>query len=801
MRRGYAKPITTWLCLCAIIMIITAGAGPTAHAQTAANGTITDAFERAAQEFGVPRDLLVTIAYAETRLNDHAGEPSIDNGYGLMHLVENDVVHTLPLAARLIGVSEDQLKRDMQQNIRGGAAILDTYAQEAKLSAAARTDLGEWYPIVARYSNAVDKTVAKLYADEVYKLLAGGIEATTNGGETVFVGAQQVVPKLGQYESVGMVQAQSSDYAPAAWNPACSTDGTCNFWSSNRPYNGTVIDRIVIHTTEGSYTSAINWFKTNYADVSAHYVIRSSDGHITQMVREKDIAWHAGVIGWNERSIGLEHEAYAAQASWFTDAMYRSSAALTRNIALKYNIPMDRTHIIGHSEFKSTKGDPGPYWDWDYYMKLVRQSSSTPTPRLTAAVVGKSTIEVGETLRVEFTVHNPGSATYETQAPAGGRLDQPRSGWVYDEAECFLGDVSGSYPAYPKVDNRLRVTLGFVEGTTTVPQSCADGSIAQSGWRWGLDTALQPNETRKIFGSVRFRTPGQYRLKASLNNENIKEYGSDGNGADIAIGAITVVPERRAPEISTFDQDILPQASVYQLTAVPDSLLARTANPLSVIEGGYVGSFDWMGSDQNWGSGGPVDQSDYFIVRQVRPFYAPVSGTYTFRLTNDDGAWLWVNGNEVVKNIGLHPTTSAQGSVYLNAGLHTLAVKFFENGGGAYAAYAWRMPGDTNFSLIPVPPTTARIGTRFTLGQQVVVAADDLGGTGLRELALWINGSQQSSSNRPIALSLGSGWYTVEYQAFDKGEGAGNASGRAAVSYQVDPNLRLYRNFAPHIKR
>jgi hypothetical protein len=262
-----------------------------------------------------------------------------------------------------------------------------------------------------------------------------------------------------------------------------------------------------------------------------------------------------------------------------------------------------------------------------------------------------------------------------------------------------------------------------------------------------------------------------------------------------------VIPERRAPEVSTFDQDILPQASVYQMNSVPDSLLARTANPLSIIEGGYVGSFGWLGSDQNWGVGGPAGRSDQFIVRQVRPFYAPVAGTYTFRVTNDDGAWLWVNGNEVVKNVGLHPTTSVEGSVYLGVGLHTLAVKFFENSGGAYAGYAWRAPGDDNFSLVPQPPTAERLVTRFNLGQQVVVAADDMGGTGLRELALWINGSQQSSSTRPISLSLGSGLHTVEYQGFDKSDGAGNASGRVSVRYQVDPNLRVRRSFVPQIGR
>ncbi len=797
MHRVYARPASLWLFLCAILLISPTVTQREVQAETGATASIYEAFDAAADEFGVPRDLLVTIAYAETRFNDHAGEPSIANGYGLMHLVDNNVVQTLPLAASLLGVSEAQLKQDMVQNIRGGAAILDWYANEAGLNRTARQDLAEWYAVVARYSNAVDAAVAKLYADEVYNLLAAGIADSTAQGESLVVVAQHVNPKRGQYEQAGSIQALSLDYYPAEWIPACS----CNYTTANRPNDGRIIDRIVIHTTEGSYASAISWFQNSSSQVSAHYVIRSSDGHIAQMVREKDIAWHAGVVGWNPRSIGLEHEAYASDPKWFTDAMYWASAALTRNIALKYNIPMDRTHIVGHSEFKDTKRDPGPYWDWSYYMQLVRQGSSTATPVLSEARLGKLEIEVGDVLPIEFTITNRSSGTYQTQAPDGGVIGNLSTGWVYDEAECFLGNSSASYPAYPKVDNRLRVTLGLDAGSSTVAQSCVDGSLAGSGWRWGLGTALQPNETRKIVGYVRFRTPGQYQLKASLNNENVKEYGSDGNGADVPVGTIVVKPEQRGPEVSTFDGNFSPQASVYQLGAVPDSLLARTANPLSVVEGRRVGSFSWLGDDQNWGTSGPLGQTDRFIVRQVRSFFAPVSGTYRFRLTNDDGAWLWVDGTEVVKNIGLHPTTSAEGSTYLNAGLHTIAVKFFENTGGAYAGYSWRGPSDAVFSSIPTPAGAEHIGERFKPGQQVVVAADDLGGTGLRSLDLSINGTQQASSTNPIPLSLGTGWHTIQYHARDLVDGSGNISESASVRYLVDPDLQINRAFIPRVSR
>jgi len=51
---------------------------------------------------------------------------------------------------------------------------------------------------------------------------------------------------------------------------------------------------------------------------------------------------------------------------------------LTRGtIARRYGIPADRAHIIGHNEVPGTDhSDPGPTWNWTYYMSLVRACSA-----------------------------------------------------------------------------------------------------------------------------------------------------------------------------------------------------------------------------------------------------------------------------------------------------------------------------------------------------------------------------------------------------------------------------------------
>jgi N-acetyl-anhydromuramyl-L-alanine amidase AmpD len=371
---------------------------PRAYAQENAPGRLNAAFQHAAKEFDVPRDLLVAIAYAETHLDDHNGEPSIDNGYGLMHLVDNPKVQTLKEAARLLGTTQGALKTDSVQNIRGGAALLRSYANAQGLGELTRKDLTEWYSVVAQYSNASDAAVARFYADEVYKLLNQGFSGHGKHGEMVMVGAEEIKPKRGKYEDA--VGIQSTDYGPALWVAASSSNYTVANRETDYPIN-----YVVIHTTQGSYAGAISWFQNPSAKVSAHYVVRSSDGQVTQMVREKDIAWHAGNWTYNTQSIGIEHEGWVNDASWYTDAMYRASAAITRHVALKYGIPMDRSHIIGHNEVPgATHTDPGPHWNWTYYMSLVKQ---TTTPTWEAIVDNSS---------ANFTASaNWGTSTYSTQ--------------------------------------------------------------------------------------------------------------------------------------------------------------------------------------------------------------------------------------------------------------------------------------------------------------------------------------------------------------------------------------------------
>ncbi|MBQ0828035.1 N-acetylmuramoyl-L-alanine amidase [Streptomyces tagetis] len=162
------------------------------------------------------------------------------------------------------------------------------------------------------------------------------------------------------------------DYGGAHWVAASEA----NWRRADRP-DDYRIDMVIVHVTQGSFKSAVRAFQDPSHQAAAHYIV-GQDGRVTQMIRELDVAFHAGNRAYNERSVGIEHEGFVDRPQDFTDAMYTASARLTAGICARYGIPVDREHVIGHVEVPGTDHtDPGPHWDWDRYMELVRRAATS----------------------------------------------------------------------------------------------------------------------------------------------------------------------------------------------------------------------------------------------------------------------------------------------------------------------------------------------------------------------------------------------------------------------------------------
>ncbi|MDG4825870.1 N-acetylmuramoyl-L-alanine amidase [Asanoa sp. WMMD1127] len=350
----------------ALVAVVTAAAlvlgaaGPAAA--TGPNSSLDSAFSAASARYGVPRDVLVALGWAQSRLDQRAAGRT--GACGVMQLTDDGATRTLPEATALTGLSRAELCGGAVANASGAAAVLRSYADQEGLDRAARSDANRWYVAVARFAGAVDDGIARLYADTVFDHLAAGFAGPPR------LAPRAVAPVRGRLADVpawGSAGPRSPDHPEAVWSPAHKD----NFAVADREKSHP-IDFVVIHVTQGAYAGTLAWFKNPRSEVSAHYTVRSTDGALAQSVREKDIAWHAGNKDYNARSIGIEHEGFVDNPAWFTDAMYRESAALTRALTRKYKIPRDRAHIVAHREVPGADHtDPGPHWNWTYYLQLV----------------------------------------------------------------------------------------------------------------------------------------------------------------------------------------------------------------------------------------------------------------------------------------------------------------------------------------------------------------------------------------------------------------------------------------------
>ena len=158
------------------------------------------------------------------------------------------------------------------------------------------------------------------------------------------------------------------------------------------PRGTALIDLIILHTTESSMESALNWFADPNARVSSHYVI-GQDGEVFQCVAEGDCAWHSGNFQYNLRSIGIECEGHAAAADTWTAPLVASLIDLVVDICRRHpTITLDRAHVIGHAEVPDPRDprrrggagghvDPGPHCPFETVIAEAQRRLTPPAAK------------------------------------------------------------------------------------------------------------------------------------------------------------------------------------------------------------------------------------------------------------------------------------------------------------------------------------------------------------------------------------------------------------------------------------
>ena len=339
-------------------------------------------FEPAEQQDQAPADAIDPADTLDTDTPVDEVEPSADDSsdpdaspdvrsWGLMYLTDAQIAR----AAELTGRDPDELRTSTAANIEGAAALLADGGPDLRASTTA-------------FLGVTDEA-ADLALHDLDTVLCDGFDVTTDDGEHLtLAGTDPLRADIDEsIESDGPdLIERAGAYPSVQWIRSPN-------YSSRQ---GSPIRYIVIHDIEGTMPGAISIFRSAASQVSAHYIVRSRDGHIVKMVHETDDAWHAGHGWFNRHSIGIEHEGFAHRkrgGGYYTDTLYEASARLSCAIAHRYNIPVDRKHIFGHlnvpsnlashtlcSDARGIAGacggvshhtDPGRYWNWTKYMHLV----------------------------------------------------------------------------------------------------------------------------------------------------------------------------------------------------------------------------------------------------------------------------------------------------------------------------------------------------------------------------------------------------------------------------------------------
>ena len=146
-------------------------------------------------------------------------------------------------------------------------------------------------------------------------------------------------------------------------------DPSQNFLPKIRP-KGSIKFIIIHYTGMQSEIESINRLKNIKSKVSCHYFINKK-GLITQMVKDNQIAWHAGKSKWknfenlNENSIGIElvNKGHEFGYQNFSNIQIISLINLCKDLKKKYKIKKE--NFLGHSDIAPLrKLDPGEKFPW-----------------------------------------------------------------------------------------------------------------------------------------------------------------------------------------------------------------------------------------------------------------------------------------------------------------------------------------------------------------------------------------------------------------------------------------------------
>jgi hypothetical protein len=135
--------------------------------------TVKKYLKEASIEYNVPFPILDAIA--KTYNNYNMVGKSEYGSFGIMGLVDSEVISTLSQASKVSGINADIIKTNPREHIRAAAALLSNYARQNNKS----TNLIDWFAAVKEFSGLLYEDTKEMQALDYFQVMNDGRSSIT----------------------------------------------------------------------------------------------------------------------------------------------------------------------------------------------------------------------------------------------------------------------------------------------------------------------------------------------------------------------------------------------------------------------------------------------------------------------------------------------------------------------------------------------------------------------------------------------------------------------------------------------
>ncbi|WP_338760911.1 N-acetylmuramoyl-L-alanine amidase [Bernardetia sp. ABR2-2B] len=387
-----------------LVLLLLFGVLPNLSAQTLTS-EYENYFDEAQNETGVPKELLKYFSWTQTRLrhikaqdyqqHGHDEAPQALTLFGLYADGKGIFQNTLSEVALGSSFTEEELLNSPQKTILATAKWIEQYVGIQLQNGYGLTEKTAYLNALVSLTGIDVNAKASAYVIAIlkydtHKFLSEGLMNQqlhiTPIWKDVEVESLLSVNEINLAKQENAVfRVEAVDYSSAEWI------GSPNF----RLGRTQTVSQVAIHVPQGNFRSVLYTFANAANQVSYHYLVSSDGNRVVQFVNEDNTAWHVGSA--NPFTIGVGHEGYVDNPAWFTQAMFERSADVTKSIAERHNIDLQKCYngtglyalsdwqsytVLGHTNFPASINinghtDPGLHWNWNTYYSLLNESDIT----------------------------------------------------------------------------------------------------------------------------------------------------------------------------------------------------------------------------------------------------------------------------------------------------------------------------------------------------------------------------------------------------------------------------------------